>query len=284
MGRVTHSSYSSPELSRKAFVAAASGNAGWLYQLCSGDLSTLRCLLFAEIPTQYTPEYPDGPYTPLYVAARGGHLQVLQMAVGLGIGLDAAWKDSNSRSLLQAATSGGQFHVLRWLCWVFGIQSFQDLSSAHRTQLAEACLPDDRVHLLNVFIVPGTETHLLSKACCFNHDNSRCIHLLVGRGANLNTSALTPLVVVASLGHDRTARQLMALGADTNVVNERGYTPLGTACLAGEISVAQALIEGGADIDKRNGPNRITPIMAACSMGHISCVQLMIDFGADARR
>jgi hypothetical protein len=77
-----------------------------------------------------------------------------------------------------------------------------------------------------------------------------------------------------------TVRALIRSGADVNLPNEQGRTPLMNAAAAGRLSVVQALIEAQADVDAsdRNG---LTALMEASRLDRVGVVRALLDAGAD---
>ena len=73
---------------------------------------------------------------------------------------------------------------------------------------------------------------------------------------------------------------LLELGADHNIVYDRGLTTLMNACEWGSIEVVKLLLELGADINIVDDYNK-TALMYACERGHIKIVKLLLEHGAD---
>ena len=64
-------------------------------------------------------------------------------------------------------------------------------------------------------------------------------------------------------------------------VLHRHPTLLEAAVRAGQVSVAQLLIERGADVNLPNGPGKDTPLMYAAMRKESELVRLLIDNGAN---
>ena len=73
-------------------------------------------------------------------------------------------------------------------------------------------------------------------------------------------------------------KRLVAEGAPVNPTNRWAVTPLQLACQAGEIDVAQFLINSGADINRGAGE---TPLLAAISSRNKSLVRLILSHEPD---
>ncbi|KAL9642813.1 hypothetical protein ABK040_009888 [Willaertia magna] len=72
------------------------------------------------------------------------------------------------------------------------------------------------------------------------------------------------------------ARLLITLGANVNIKNTEGETPLHVCCRNGVLSVAKLLISEGADVNIQN-KHKVTPIMIAATLGNLSMVELLLD-------
>ncbi len=71
---------------------------------------------------------------------------------------------------------------------------------------------------------------------------------------------------------------LMRFGADVNIRERSGWTPLLFACLNGELGMAKELLRRGADPFAVTGEG-CNALMCAAWKGHIDCVRLMLDLG-----
>jgi ankyrin repeat protein len=68
---------------------------------------------------------------------------------------------------------------------------------------------------------------------------------------------------------------LISKGADVNVKDENGWTPLNIAAVKGRNQIVKLLIEKEADL------NSSTPLIAAATDGHMEVIELLIANGAD---
>ncbi len=84
-----------------------------------------------------------------------------------------------------------------------------------------------------------------------------------------------------SIDHDlRTVQLLLNLGAEVNVQNEFGDTPLQIACHSGYKDIATELIKHGALLNSRNEFGE-TALFKVCKDGNSSIAKLLITHGAD---
>ena len=127
------------------------------------------------------------------------------------------------------------------------------------------------------------ETWLLSnsRAC-----NPEYTGILLEAGANPNAAdkyGFTPLIS-AAMGHEKTCAQtvqaLLASGADVNLPNADGWTPLMMAVRLNRLETAKALLAAGADIHATDA-NGNSALLHAVLWNHPSCVKLLLNAGAD---
>ena len=104
--------------------------------------------------------------------------------------------------------------------------------------------------------------------------------LIDWRGTNfnrLNAKGESPLMIAALSGLQSLAETLIQKGAD---VNKTGWTPLHYAATNGHVKMISLLLEHNAYIDAES-PNGTTPLMMAAMYGTQPAVKLLLDEGAD---
>ncbi|MDB5099882.1 MAG: ankra2 [Cyanobacteria bacterium RYN_339] len=104
--------------------------------------------------------------------------------------------------------------------------------------------------------------------------------LLLGAGAPAFASLEADIASAAGAGDFSMVKYLAESGANLNVRDEEGYTPLTWASQHGNTRVADYLIAHGANLNPldRGG---YTPLMWACQEGHFSTVALLLEKGAN---
>lgn len=102
---------------------------------------------------------------------------------------------------------------------------------------------------------------------------------LDGRIAN----ATTPLMLAAQQGRLELVEQLLAAGADVNLLNDDGNGALWFACVHGDTRLLSRVIEAGADLDNQN-VNGATALIYAASAGKLEVANALVSAGADIER
>lgn len=121
-------------------------------------------------------------------------------------------------------------------------------------------------------------------AAAQNKDEPKVAALLeAGVPANVRgQDTRTPLMHSCRLQDAATAKTLLAHGADPNLRNGFGYSPLGTASTLGAIPIIELLINNKppADLESRTAEG-MTPLLLAAQGGHVEAVKILVKAGAD---
>jgi hypothetical protein len=126
---------------------------------------------------------------------------------------------------------------------------------------------------------PGPEElpELLRKA--LGQDEITVVKGLIDLGADPNRlyygTRTTPLMMVRSAA---AARLLIEAGANPNMANDNGFTPLGRSIYLSP-DVANVLLKAGARVDEPTGG--ATALWSAACGGNVGVVSLLLDAGAD---
>ncbi len=113
------------------------------------------------------------------------------------------------------------------------------------------------------------------------------IVLLLRHGAAVNAwdegHTTTALLNAAMINHLEAARILLAAGADPNVLNDEGFSPLRYCAHEGLLEMARLLLICGATrtIDEWGGPGALTALSFAARGLHVEMVKLLLAHGAD---
>jgi ankyrin repeat protein len=116
--------------------------------------------------------------------------------------------------------------------------------------------------------------------------DTQALQALLSQGADANqkdAGGLTALILSVRAGAAPAVEALLRHGADPNLrggVN--GWTPLMHAVHKNQLGAAQALLDGGAQVDSR-GRSGETALMMAAGYGYTPLVELLLDRGANPR-
>ena len=196
-------------------------------------------------------------YRGLHAAAASGDVAAIRRLAGAREGLDA--RDGNGRTPLHVAAFRGQVDAIRALIAAGADPGLFD--NQRYDAVTIVAVSDD---------VPALKALLAS-----------------GASAKLTTSRYdgTALIAAAHLGHDGIVRELIVVGAPLDHVNNLGWTALIEAVILGDggkrhVETVRALLVAGAD---RNLADRqgVTPLQHARSRGYVAMVALL---EAGARR
>ncbi|XP_047540864.1 ankyrin-3-like isoform X4 [Vanessa atalanta] len=254
-------------------------NTAFLRAARGGQLDTVVDLLDSSAVKDINTCNSNG-LNALHLAAKDGHIAVVEELIKRGATVDAATKKGNTA--LHIACLAGQEAVARAL---LGAGAKADAQSA----------------------AGFTPLYMAAQE---NH--AGCVKMLLAAGANQTLATedgFTPLAVAMQQGHDRVVAELLEsdtrgkvrlpalhIAAKKNDVkaatlllenehnpdacSKSGFTPLHIAAHYGNVGVAKCLLSSGAD-PGRAAKHNITPLHVASKWGQLAMVDLLVENGAN---
>lgn len=204
--------------------------------------------------------------TALLEAVRRGDLPRVQELVAEDAELVNAG-DGRGPSAVLIAVYHGHRDVADWLVKQGAELSLNDAAAVGRLSRVAALL-DDSPDLARVHAADGFSA--LGIAAFFGHPE--VVDLLLSSGADPNAASrnamqVTPLHSAVACRDDRAAARmteaLLAAGAEVNVAQQGGWTPLHQAAAHGRMEIVEMLLERGADPAARSDDGRTPADMAA---------------------
>jgi ankyrin repeat protein len=220
----------------------------------------LACLLLAaasQSRAQVAPSAAEAAaYSGLHEAAQRGNVAQVEALAAAGADLDA--RDSHGRTPLHVATFARQRDAIRALL---------------RRGAKPGLLENDRYDAVTIASVADDEETLR-------------LLLSLGASAKLVTSRYdgSALIAAAHLGHDGVVRQLIAAGAPLDLVNNLHWTAVIESIVLGDGGprhqrTLQALIGAGANLELPDRQGQ-TPLALARSRGYGEMVRMLQQAGA----
>lgn len=251
----------------------------------AGNLDAVTLMLSRGADLEAT---DDDGQTPLGLAAHQGHLSVVELLLEHGARHDHS--DRLGWTPLRAAAWGGHTEVVELLL-TFGAQP--DTSGPDGRTALRAAAWGGHEGPVKSLIRAGAEIDRadvegrtpLTAAAYMGH--CTVAEFLLESGANVNKcdvegrSALAVACLCVPTGHrhPQLVSVLLEHGADPELQDKEGLTPLLVAAYEGQEEVAELLLEAGADPD-RPGKDQMTPLLAAASGGHAETVRVLLLWGA----
>ena len=200
---------------------------------------------------------PKTGQTPLMLASRQGHLEIVNALLDAGAQVDST--DFEGWTALKSASWGGHVECVRLL-------------------LAAGADPD-------VTDIGGRSA--LGAACWCGHE--KVVSCLAQGGAQIDSQdddGRSPLMSACYLGHFNVVQLLLAHNADPNLTDPDGRTALFVACsglgqsLKSRFKVVEALLEAGASVTASD-IDGITALTVAACEGRGDLCELLLENDAD---
>jgi ankyrin repeat protein len=145
----------------------------------------------------------------------------------------------------------------------------------------------ERVNLLAASPQPAAAEPFLAAFRAMETGDAAMLRALLRRhprlirelGTNGNTLLNLAVSLAARSGHDAAGMSMvdsiLAAGADVNVANDRGWTPLHAAAYSNHHAIAEVLIHHGADLEMEAHGSGGTPLIVALFWGHREVADLL---------
>ncbi len=226
-------------------------------QLLGSIVCAMNVLSSGTVWAQIAPTPSEtARYQGLHAAASKGDLAQIQKLIASRVDLNV--RDSYGRTALHVATFAKQSGAIRSL-----VNAGADIN----------LLENDRYDAVTIASVADDEITLRTL-------------LSLGASAKQITSRYdgTALIAAAHLGHDGVVRQLIAAGAPLNHVNNLHWTATIEAIVLGNggarhQATLKALIDAGANLQLTDGQG-LTPLQLARQRGYTAMVNMLVAAGA----
>ena len=222
--------------------------------------------------------------TPLHYAAIQGLEDIARLLLEVGAKSDLL--DEAGASTGHLAVQSGSEKTVRMF---IEKNQCQQLDSQKRTPLMWA-VALERVAIVNISVTvdPDARDMMGYSALHIAVSNNipSCVQPLLGLGADINirnNEGESPVLLASKLGHEDVLTSLLKSGADTSIVDVGGGGCLHLASMSGHVSCMKLLLEHGveADLSDQSGT---TPLMLASGGGHKAAVIMLLEAGASVDR
>lgn len=247
------------------------------FEACArGDVDVMRRLLADDPGIVHTasPTAPHGGWTGLHSAARGGHVEAVQLLLEHGANPNAREVGDNTYPLHWAAAHG-QLETVRVLLDAgTDVHGFGDVhemdvigwASVFRAPGDEASpLDETRQAILSLLLERGARHHIVSAMFVGDPDLIRTVVEenpdALDRRMSRFEHGLTPLHVAIDRRRYDLLDLLIELGADLEAVDGRGHTALEMAMLRGDRDAMRRLSAAGAKQPRAIGSADLTSSM-----------------------
>tara|TARA_B110000208_G_scaffold100171_1_gene124932 strand:- start:72 stop:1823 length:1752 start_codon:yes stop_codon:yes gene_type:complete len=234
------------------------------------------------------PENKGAPL--LYIAARQGHVSMIDALLRSGATVDLATADGGRTPLFIAAQNGHTAAVVKLLAAGADVNKatakhgctplWAAAQKGHLTVVTKLIAAGA---LVNMALTISGATPLYASA---HQGHLAVVTKLIAAGAHIDKATTdggsTPLCVAAQEGHFTVVTKLIAAGALVNKAEtDSGCTPLWIAVHEGRLAMVTKLITAGADVNKAETTDGCTPLFMAAADGHAAIVSRLLQRGAD---
>lgn len=232
----------------KAHVDVESADGQIIAAATNGNVSDLKRLL-GEYPAKITLTGGQWPMPLLHLAARGGHLDCVNLLLGLGVDVNQRDKFDHAYALHWAAAEG-HLAVLKRL--VAAGSDIEGVGDDHEMNVIgwATCFQTVQREAAEYLLAQGATPTIFSAVALNRADLARQLVKANPRLLNRQMSRFEhrrmPLHFAVLKERPEMVALLLQLGADPGVKDDRGNTPLNYASPKMDKGIAEALIAGGA--------------------------------------
>ncbi|CAK9297911.1 unnamed protein product [Gordionus sp. m RMFG-2023] len=223
-------------------------------------------------------------YTPLSLAASGGHCNIIKLLLNHGAEINSRTGSKLGISPLMLAAMNGHLSAVKLLLDM-GSDINAQIETNKNTALTLACF-QGKHEVVSLFleykanIEHRAKTGLTPLMEAASGGFVEVGRVLIEKGADVNAAPVpssrdTALTIAADKGHIKFVELLVQNGAQIEVKNKKGNSPLWLAANGGHLDVVQYLVQKGADIDTHDN-RKVTCLMAAFRKGHIRAIRWLV--------
>ncbi|XP_045463961.1 ankyrin-3-like isoform X4 [Harmonia axyridis] len=286
-------------------------NTSFLRAARAGQLDKIKEYLDTGIVKDINTSNANG-LNALHLAAKDGHIEIVQELLKRGAIVDAATKKGNTA--LHIASLAGQEEVVKILvqngaslnvqsqngftplymaaqenhdgCVKFLLSKGANQALATEDGFTPLAVAMQQGHDKVVAVLLENDTRgkvrLPALHIAAKKDDVKAAALLLQNEHNpdvTSKSGFTPLHIAAHYGNDKVASLLYDKGADVNFTAKHNITPLHVASKWGKINMVSLLVAKGADIQAKTRDG-LTPLHCAARSGHDQVVDMLLENGA----
>ena len=164
------------------------------------------------------------------------------------------------------------------------LKSHDELQAFYQSEKAEWLVREERRSARGALLEMGISCHADSLAQCVRDGDTKAVELFLNAGFPPDARdkhGVTLLGLAARSKHIAVAELLLERGAELDLQSEdRGYSPLMDAVLAGSIELVELFLAKGADPDLTSKDGQ-TALIVAVGRGDADSSRRLLDYGAD---